>query len=55
MTAFRNRYPELKVSIAVGGWNEGSGNYSILASDQKKRKSFVRSVSNFLRYTIDNP
>lgn len=55
MTALRNKYPKLKVSIAVGGWNEGSGNYSILASDKEKRKSFVKSVFNFLRYTIDNP
>ncbi|XP_046838481.1 probable chitinase 2 [Vespa crabro] len=54
MTALRNQYPRLKVSIAIGGWNEGSGNYSILASDKEKRKNFVDSVFKFLReYKFD--
>ena len=40
----------LKVMIAIGGWNEGSPKYSRLAQSPQKRKQFVRSVVQFLRY-----
>ncbi|CAB0002372.1 unnamed protein product [Nesidiocoris tenuis] len=32
------------VTLAVGGWNEGSANYSEMAADQKKRSSFIASA-----------
>lgn len=55
MTNLRKQYPGLKVSIGIGGWNEGSKNYSILASDKEKRESFINSVVTFIRYIINNP
>ncbi|XP_017798525.1 PREDICTED: probable chitinase 2 [Habropoda laboriosa] len=48
MTQLRQKYPELKVLLAIGGWNEGSKNYSILASSLERRTTFVNSVVDFL-------
>ncbi|KAI4490628.1 hypothetical protein M0804_003572 [Polistes exclamans] len=54
MSELRKNYPGLKVSIAIGGWNEGSGNFSILAKDENKRKTFIDSISKFLKkYKFD--
>ncbi|XP_015179710.1 PREDICTED: probable chitinase 2 [Polistes dominula] len=54
MSDLHKNYPGLKVSIAIGGWNEGSENYSILAQDENKRKSFINSISEFLKkYKFD--
>lgn len=49
MTELRKKYPHLTVSIAIGGWNEGSSNYSKLAADYERRRLFVDSVVRFLR------
>lgn len=49
MTSLRTRYPHLKVSVAIGGWNEGSTNYSLLAADPKKRIRFAQNALNFVR------
>ncbi|XP_046683989.1 probable chitinase 2 isoform X2 [Homalodisca vitripennis] len=49
MAALRKKYPHLTVSVAIGGWNEGSVNYSVLAADADRRKLFVESVVNFMR------
>ncbi|CAG0900392.1 unnamed protein product [Darwinula stevensoni] len=44
----------LKVLLAVGGWNEGSGRWSPLVADADHRKTFIRSVIRFLRtYDFD--
>ncbi|KAK2577217.1 hypothetical protein KPH14_003365 [Odynerus spinipes] len=54
MTALRDKYPGLKISLAIGGWNEGSGNYSALVSDMNRRRTFINSVVNFLKkYKFD--
>ncbi|PNF22560.1 putative chitinase 2 [Cryptotermes secundus] len=54
MTALKNRYPHLKVSLAIGGWNEGSANYSIMASNPTSRQTFINSASDFIRkYNFD--
>ncbi|XP_023349209.1 probable chitinase 2 [Eurytemora carolleeae] len=46
--------PHLKVTLAIGGWNEGSEKYSAMASDPSRRKSFVTSAVQFLRkYNFD--
>nr|XP_022913582.1 probable chitinase 2 isoform X1 [Onthophagus taurus] len=45
----KDRYPHLKVSIAIGGWTQGSTNYSIMASDPQRRSRFVRSVLEFIK------
>ncbi|CAK9817594.1 Probable chitinase 2 [Anthophora quadrimaculata] len=49
MTQLRKKYPNLNVLLAIGGWNENSTEYSILASSPKERNTFVRSVVNFLQ------
>jgi chitinase len=40
--------PDLKVMIAIGGWNEGAKNYSKMASTKASRDQFVQSVMDFL-------
>ncbi|PSN39969.1 putative chitinase 2 [Blattella germanica] len=54
MTALKNKYHHLKVSIAIGGWNEGSTNYSKMAANPASRRAFINSVSDFIRkYEFD--
>ncbi|XP_023229882.1 acidic mammalian chitinase-like [Centruroides sculpturatus] len=40
---------DLKILIAVGGWNTGSIKFSKLSSDSKKRKVFIDSALNLAR------
>lgn len=49
MTDLRRQYPGLKVSLAIGGWTEGSANYSALAASPPRRKVFVESVLEFMK------
>ena len=37
------------MTLAIGGWNEGSQNYSLMARDQNKRKKFAASALSFIR------
>jgi chitinase len=54
LTRLKQRYPHLKVSLAIGGWNEGSANYSALAKDPARRRRFVASAVDFIRkYNFD--
>ncbi|KAK9504293.1 hypothetical protein O3M35_010659 [Rhynocoris fuscipes] len=54
MTSLKKSHPGLKVTLAIGGWNEGSFNYSVLAADPVKREVFTRSLMNFVRkYQFD--
>ncbi|XP_077291919.1 putative chitinase 2 isoform X2 [Arctopsyche grandis] len=54
MTNMKVRYPHLKVTLAIGGWNEGSINYSKMAEDPVQRQIFVTSAVAFLRkYNFD--
>jgi len=48
MTAFRKQ--GLKVSLGIGGWNEGSANYSLMASSSERRRIFIASTVEFLKY-----
>ncbi|GAB1859274.1 Probable chitinase 2 [Camponotus japonicus] len=44
----------LKVLLGIGGWNEGSANYSMMASSSDSRKTFIASTVKFLRtYEFD--
>ncbi|EZA62259.1 hypothetical protein DMN91_004229 [Ooceraea biroi] len=47
MTALRKQ--GLKVSLGIGGWNEGSANYSMMASSPDRRKTFIASTVEFLK------
>ncbi|XP_023943910.2 probable chitinase 2 [Bicyclus anynana] len=48
MVALKARYPHLKVTVAIGGWNEGSEKYSKMAAKPETRAKFVQSVVHFL-------
>ena len=48
-TNLKEDYPHLTVTLAIGGWNEGSTKYSEMSSDPLKREIFVNSVIRFLR------
>ncbi|XP_037825720.1 acidic mammalian chitinase-like [Lucilia sericata] len=41
--------PNLKILAVVGGWNEGSENYSKMAADANKRRLFIESALNFIK------
>lgn len=54
LTGFKITHPHLKVSLAIGGWNEGSKNYSLLVADPEQRRRFVKQVTTFIRkYNFD--
>lgn len=54
ITKLKDRYPHLKVSLAIGGWNEGSSNYSMLTADADRRGRFVANAVDFIRkYNFD--
>ncbi|XP_037088510.1 probable chitinase 2 isoform X2 [Pollicipes pollicipes] len=40
--------PRLKVTIAIGGWVEGSKKYSNMAMDPAKRATFINSTIDFI-------
>ena len=48
MKQLRQKNPDLKVMIAIGGWNEGVKKYSDMVSDGAVRKNFVESVVKFV-------
>lgn len=50
MTMLKNNYPHLKITLAIGGWNEGSANYSAMAANPARRSKFVASAVDFIRY-----
>ncbi|KAM7344037.1 chitinase 8 isoform 1-T2 [Cochliomyia hominivorax] len=44
----------LKLLLSVGGWNAGSHNFSVVAADSQKRKTFLNSIIDFLQtYNFD--
>ncbi len=49
VVSFKQKQPKLKVSIAIGGWNEGSGKYSDMAQTPETRKAFIQSVLAFIK------
>ena len=50
----KQQNPELKVLLAVGGWNAGSGVFSNMAQTEDSRSSFIQSSVTFLKkYEFD--
>ncbi|CAG9792356.1 unnamed protein product [Diatraea saccharalis] len=50
----KKKNPKLKTLLAVGGWNEGSSKYSIMAASPVLRKNFVQSaLKTILDYGFD--
>ena len=45
----KQKNPKLKVSIAIGGWNEESWKYSDMADKPENRKVFIESVMTFIK------
>lgn len=41
--------PNLKVMIAIGGWNEGGKKYSDMSATKASRAKFIESVVAFLQ------
>jgi len=53
-TGLKKINPQLKTILAVGGWNEGSINYSNMAANPTKRATFVQSVVDMVvKYNFD--
>ncbi|KAF5270886.1 hypothetical protein FQR65_LT05403 [Abscondita terminalis] len=50
----KQQNPSLKTLIAVGGWNEGSPKYSVIAANAQYRQNFVNSAINLMnQYNFD--
>ncbi|XP_063834196.1 probable chitinase 2 isoform X1 [Ostrinia nubilalis] len=53
-TSLKEKNPNLKTLVAVGGWNEGSANYSIMAAEPEYRQNFINtSLAMILEYNFD--
>ncbi|XP_064103794.1 acidic mammalian chitinase-like [Macrobrachium nipponense] len=52
--ALKKENPALVVMVAIGGWNEGSEDYSVMAADPWKRTKFLNSVVRLInKYGFD--
>lgn len=49
LTDYKKTHKHLKVLLAIGGWNEGSGNYSELAAHPDRRQRFVKQSLEFIK------
>uniref|UniRef100_A0A182MND4 chitinase n=1 Tax=Anopheles culicifacies TaxID=139723 RepID=A0A182MND4_9DIPT len=50
----KQRFPDLKMYVAVGGWDHGGATFSRMAAFRNRRKKFVDSVVKFMaRYGFD--
>jgi len=45
----RQKNPKLKTLLSIGGWNSGSGQWSQMAADPAKRKTFIESSVQFAK------
>mgnify|MGYP004658904699 CR=1 FL=1 len=49
MVLLRQKYPNMKIGISVGGWTR-SGDFPKVASSDKTRKNFAKNVAKFVHY-----
>lgn len=49
LNALKKINSNLKTSIAIGGWNEGSLKYSAIAADPVKRANLIQSALNLVQ------
>ncbi|CAH2098228.1 unnamed protein product [Euphydryas editha] len=47
--ALKKQNPTIKTILAVGGWNEGSAKYSVMAATPKLRKNFITSAIEMIK------
>ncbi|RMZ97882.1 acidic mammalian chitinase-like, partial [Brachionus plicatilis] len=45
----KKKNPNLKILIATGGWNVGSGPFSVMANNFEMRKNFVKNAREFVQ------
>lgn len=45
----KTQNPELKILLAIGGWNHGSSAFSKMVNNDEKRRNFVRNSVEFLQ------
>ncbi|XP_062555250.1 probable chitinase 2 isoform X2 [Armigeres subalbatus] len=50
LVGMRNSNPNLKVMISIGGWSEGSVEYSKLAANSQRRQLFAENALRFLKW-----
>ncbi|XP_066964001.1 chitinase-3-like protein 1 [Macrobrachium rosenbergii] len=48
-TGLKKTHPNIKTTLGVGGWNEGSTKYSNMAADPAKRQTFISSTLTLLK------
>ncbi len=49
MLLLRQKYPNMKIGISVGGWTR-SGDFPKIAASDKTRKNFANNVAKFVHY-----
>lgn len=47
-TNMRQKYPDLKLQVAVGGWAEGGSKYSRMVASKQSRQMFISHIVNFM-------
>nr|QDA39869.1 chitinase 1 [Phenacoccus solenopsis] len=53
-TSLKNKYPGLKLELAVGGWGDGGKKYSRMVSVKERRATFIQSVVQYMKeYDFD--
>ncbi|XP_029732138.2 chitinase-3-like protein 1 isoform X1 [Aedes albopictus] len=45
----KSKNPKVKLLVAIGGWNEDSHSYAVMAESTASRKVFIESVVNLLK------
>jgi chitinase len=52
--ALKKINPDLKIMLAVGGWNHGSGPFTQMVATEQSRAEFVENSYNYLtKYGFD--